>query len=106
MEVCPVFRTDPIKQESNAKVGRYLFDGKNKKDVLSKLEQAWLWGCTDKEACLWAGISVVALQRYQNKDEEFRGQKQLFQLALFKPYQTLHFSLNFKKDKLVKLQVA
>lgn len=63
-------------------MGRKLFDGKNKKDVLTKLEEAWTIGCTDKEACLWAEISVMALQRFQNSNEKFRKRKELLKETL------------------------
>jgi len=39
--------------------------------VIAKLEEAFTWGCTDIEACLWADISVAALWDYMQKYPEF-----------------------------------
>ena len=44
-------------------------------DVLSKLQHAFTMGCTDIEACMYAGCSQPALYRYQEKNEEYREQK-------------------------------
>tara|TARA_R110000823_G_C15487114_1_gene451482 strand:+ start:129 stop:494 length:366 start_codon:yes stop_codon:yes gene_type:complete len=45
------------------------------KDVLSKLQHAFTMGCTDIEACMYAGCSESALYRYEEKHEEYRKQK-------------------------------
>ena len=63
--------------KKNCKCGRPMFDGKNKKDVLSKLEEAFAQGCTDEEACIYADISLSALYRYEEEHLEFRERKQL-----------------------------
>ena len=47
------------------------------KDALSKLSEAFVWGCTDVEACSNAGISPSALYRYQEKNPEFRERKEV-----------------------------
>lgn len=46
-------------------------------EVISKLEEAFAWGCTDREACLWAGISEEALYLYQGKNPEFTKRKEM-----------------------------
>lgn len=43
--------------------------------VIAKLEQAFLMGCTDEEACLFADISRATLGRYEEKYPEFRDRK-------------------------------
>ncbi len=40
-------------------------------EVLAKLEHAFGIGCSDKEACLYAGISMDALYNYQNRRPDF-----------------------------------
>jgi len=44
-------------------------------DVLSKLNYAFSVGCSDLEACCYAGIGTTTLYRYQEKNEEFRERK-------------------------------
>lgn len=39
--------------------------------VIEKLEEAFAWGCTDIEACLWADIATPTLYLYQEKHPEF-----------------------------------
>ena len=40
-------------------------------EVIAKLEEAFSWGCTDIEACLWADIAEKTLYLYQEKHPEF-----------------------------------
>lgn len=40
-------------------------------EVIAKLEEAFAWGCTDREACLWAEIAEPTLYLYQEKHPEF-----------------------------------
>lgn len=40
-------------------------------EALAKLEQAFGMGCSDKEACLYADISMDALYYYQNRRPDF-----------------------------------
>ena len=61
------------------KVGR---PSKITQAVLSKLEEAYSIGCSDREACLLADISPSALYRYQEIHPEFRERKQTLQKAL------------------------
>lgn len=44
--------------------------------VLSLLESAFKWGCSDEEACYSAGISPATLYRYQKENPQFREQKE------------------------------
>ena len=63
----------PTNQEQRYKnTGRKLFDGKDESQVRSKLEEAYLIDATMGEASLFAGISLSALKRYLNDNEEFR----------------------------------
>jgi hypothetical protein len=43
--------------------------------VIAKLEEAFAWGCTDIEACLWADIATPTLYLYQEKHPEFIDRK-------------------------------
>lgn len=45
--------------------------------VLKKLEEAFAWGCSDKEACFYADISEKTLYNYQEKNEDFLHRKEL-----------------------------
>lgn len=55
--------------------GRKLFDGKDPSFVLQKLEEAFMVGSTDAEACVYAGISTSALYEYQKDNEPFLERK-------------------------------
>lgn len=44
-------------------------------EVIAKLEEAFAWGCTDIEACLWADIATKTLYVYQEKNPEFAQRK-------------------------------
>lgn len=45
-------------------------------EVVAKLEEAFAWGCTDIEACLWADIAEKTLYLYQEKHPEFIQRKE------------------------------
>lgn len=45
-------------------------------EVIEKLEEAFAWGCTDKEACLWADIAPATLYKYQDRHPEFVERKE------------------------------
>lgn len=51
------------------------------KDVLQKLEDAFMYCFTDEEACLFAGISPRTLYNYQEKNPEFVQRKQQLRLT-------------------------
>lgn len=68
----------PTKKEVRYRnVGRRMFDGKDTKEVLEKLEQAFSIGCTDLEACLLADISQDQLYNYQRKNPDFIKRKEV-----------------------------
>ena len=45
-------------------------------DTLAKLEHAFLMGCSDPEACLYADIVPSTLYRYQESNPEFSERKE------------------------------
>ncbi len=45
-------------------------------ETVQKLETAFLMGCTDLEACLFAGIVKTTLYTYQNDNPEFLARKE------------------------------
>ena len=45
-------------------------------DTLQKLKHAFLMGCSDREACLFAGIVPTTLYNYQEANPEFVEQKE------------------------------
>lgn len=45
-------------------------------EVLQKLEYAFMMGCTDTEACLYADIGTSTLYDYQNNHPEFTERKE------------------------------
>lgn len=51
-------------------------------EVLTKLEQAFSIGCSDDEACIYADISRMTLQRYQKLNPEFCARKELLKQKL------------------------
>lgn len=46
--------------------------------LLGKLREAFLWGCTDREACLYADINPDTLYEYQKQHPEYTDQKELY----------------------------
>ena len=63
-------------------------------EVLQKLKEAFLMGCTDAEACLYSGISQRTLYNYQEENEEFLQQKDVWkQRPFLKARQTIYMSL-------------
>lgn len=58
--------------------------------VLYKLAEAFSYGCSDKEACVFAGITPSTLYNYQEKNPEFLEQKECFKnLPTFKARKTI-----------------
>lgn len=45
-------------------------------ELLQKLEEGFLMGYTDTEACLYAGIAPSSLYNYQNEHKEFLERKE------------------------------
>ena len=66
-------------------------------ETIEKLEQAFLLGCSDREACLMADIAPATLYNYQEKNPEFVDRKeQLKQSPFIKARQAIISS--FKRD--------
>lgn len=51
-------------------------------ETIGKLEQAWAMGCSDLEACLYAGIGKDALYNYQNKHPKYVERKEILKETL------------------------
>lgn len=49
-------------------------------DTITKLEDAFMNGMTDEKACVYAGISIMALSRYIEKHPEYRERKEALKL--------------------------
>lgn len=63
--------------------------------VLQKLEYAFSLGCTDKKACLYAGIAESTLYNYQQENPEFVERKaQLKEQQIFKARMAIDNALN------------
>jgi len=58
------------------KNGRPLFDGKNEKMVIQKLEEIWNIGGSDKEASFYADISPAGLSDYLKKHQKVTERKE------------------------------
>lgn len=72
-------------------------------DVVSKLEQAWSMGCSDLEACLFAGISKQTLYDYQAKNPDFIDRKeQLKESLVLKARTVVADALNRKDENTAK----
>lgn len=68
-------RKEEIEARKSDNAGRYPFDAtthEQEYSILSKLSVAWEMGCSDREACLHAGISPQALVRYKQKYPEIK----------------------------------
>lgn len=50
-------------------------------EVLRKLEQAFAVGCTDREACVYAGVAYSTFSDYCRKNPEFSDQKEALKTA-------------------------
>lgn len=51
-------------------------------EVIAKLENAFSMGCSDPEACLFAGINKATLYRYQQEHPEFSDRKDMLKRKL------------------------
>ena len=47
-------------------------------ETIAKLRQAFMMGCSDREACIYADIGLQTLYDYQQKNPEFPEQKKAF----------------------------
>lgn len=47
-------------------------------ETMAKLKQAFMMGCSDREACIYADIGLQTLYDYQKKNPEFPEQKMAF----------------------------
>ena len=64
-------------------------------NTVNKLEEAFALGCTDIEACLFAGISKQTLYNYQKKNPEFVDRKaQLKETPVLKARSVVMKALN------------
>ena len=45
--------------------------------IVQKLEEAFAWGCSDEEACVYADICKQTLYNFQDKNQEFLDRKVL-----------------------------
>lgn len=68
-----IIRATAQETNKNGTAGRPAFD---EDYIVDKLREAFLMGCTDREACLYAGISKDWLYNYQHDHPEFVEQKE------------------------------
>lgn len=66
----------PIAQDTN-KYGTAGRPPADEKYILQKLREAFLMGCTDEEACLWANISPRWLYNFQKENPEYLQEKEV-----------------------------
>ena len=72
-------------------------------ETLDKLRTAFLMGCSDVEACLFADISKTALYNYQQKNPEFVDKKEQWKEQLtLKARTVIANSLNNKDENTAK----
>lgn len=68
-------------------------------ETIDKLRTAFLMGCSDIEACLYANISKTALYNYQQKNPEFVDQKQQWKEQLVLKARTVIANALNNKDE-------
>lgn len=76
-------------------------------ETVNKLEEAFLLGCTDEEACYYADISKQTLYNYQEKNPEFIDRKEglkqrpffLARQAVIKGFSNPELALKFLERK-------
>lgn len=72
-------------------------------ETLDKLRTAFLMGCSDIEACLYADISKTALYNYQQKNPDFVDQKEQWKEQLtLKARTVIANALNNKDENTAK----
>ena len=73
------------------------------KDVLDKLEEVFLIGGTDEEACLFADIATDTLYKYQRENPEFiKRKEQLKETPILAARRTLVKSVSESSDMALK----
>ena len=73
-------------------------------EVLAKLDSAFSIGCSDREACLQAGISNDALYDYQTRNPEYSKRKEsLKQRLILKARAELYKGLNNNPELALKV---
>jgi hypothetical protein len=85
------------KPKTACKCGRPLFDGKEEKEVLSKLEYAHSLYLNDREASAYAGISAASYYRLIEKRPEIRERKQQVRILTNIKFREIVFE-HAKKD--------
>lgn len=63
-------------RKNKKKVGRKLFDGKDLKSIITKLEEIWALGASDKEAAFFAHITPMSLSRFLHSHPKISLRKQ------------------------------
>lgn len=92
-----------ISAKSVSKIEKIHFNSKMTPEVITKLEFAYIGGHTDEEACLIAGINVVTLHRYFEKNPEFKDKKKLLiNTPILKARQTLNKAIETNPDIALK----
>lgn len=72
-------------------------------ETIDKLRTAFLMGCSDIEACLYADISKTALYNYQQKNPDFVDQKEQWKEQLtLKARTVIANALNNKDENTAK----
>lgn len=72
-------------------------------EIVNKLEEAFLLGCTDLEACLFADISKQTLYNYQEKNPEFVDRKEMLkETPVFKARKSVVDSVSTDPDLALK----
>lgn len=68
-------------------------------ETIDKLRTAFLMGCSDIEACLYADISKTALYNYQQKNPDFVDQKEQWKEQLTLKARTVIANALNRKDE-------
>lgn len=66
----------PQETNKNGTAGSPGFDEEKEKEIVQKLREAFMFGCTDREACLFADVSKSWLYVYQQSHLDFVDQKE------------------------------
>lgn len=63
------------KKKNPKQAGRKKWDGRDEKEVLHKLKEAFLMDCTDEEACCYADIAMATFYAYQAEHPKYSEEK-------------------------------